>query len=153
MENVENQLAAVGLIGSGFETASEYILFVTDKRMVFICTKTTKQYGQVLGALAGGVPGAIIGASIQKSVRSGKNGSTEQTVTGELDELLKNDEKNMQFAFADLDRVKLLKAFRGYYLIIHPSKGGKKGYTSRSKEDFEKLSATFQSIPVLKGKL
>jgi hypothetical protein len=150
MENSERQIALVKVKETGVFSNADYDLYVTNGRMVFIHTKSTKNWG-LLGGLAG--------AAVQTALESRKKRSNGQSDKAELDELLKSNKKNFELTYDDIEKVKLYKVLRNRHLEIYLKKLNVDLHAKSlefgwlSEEHFEKLSAVLPTVSMLKGKI
>ena len=178
MQKSERQIAVVKDISIvGFFSVANYDFYITDKRMVLIHTKSTKQWGAAIGAIAlgmgvgigsivmrmdttscaiaaafGGMVGMIVGSVVQGMMKS-REKQKEQNFEGELalDGLLKRDNKSFDIPYQDVEHIRLYKLIRARHLDVKSKKIQKTfGLTTTQ---FNQLSSVFSSIDDLKGKI
>jgi hypothetical protein len=158
MEESEREIALVKVNQGGTFSTTDYDLHLTTGRMVFIRTKSTKQWGAWVGGATGGIVGSIIGSVAQKGLESKKK-QNEQNLQGTLDEALKRDNKNFELAYDDVEKVRLNEALRNRRLEVYLKKVHvgfhckQLEFVGLSKEHFENLSALLPTISALKGKI
>jgi gas vesicle protein len=147
MEDSERQIALVKLARTESFSIVDYDLYITEKRMIFIRTKSTGRLGTLLGGVAGGAVGGIAAGALEAAIKRGKKGNDERMDKATLDELLNRDKKNFDLAYEDIREVKLWNRFHVRHFVIYSKR--KEADFPVSEENFEKLSTVLPSIPAL----
>ncbi len=151
MQNSERQIALIKNVVIVDFSNTTCDLYLTDKRMVLIRTKGSKEWGGLMGGAVGGMVGAIIGSVAQKGLESRKKQTKKEASDLTLDELLAVDKKSFGLAYEDIEQIKFYKVMLNRRLSV-TTKKTLKSFTLTTKQ-YEELSTILSTIPALKGKL